>query len=61
MSTSKPPTDSVNVQITTIKLNGASNYMLWAQAIKVYINAKGKLNILRLTPLMLELKSMVTG
>ncbi|KAL3721854.1 hypothetical protein ACJRO7_034230 [Eucalyptus globulus] len=50
MSDTKASTDSVNVQITTIKLNGSSNYLLWAQAVKVYINAKGKLHYLTTDP-----------
>ncbi|XP_018716081.2 uncharacterized protein LOC108954493 [Eucalyptus grandis] len=50
MRDTKAPTDSVNVQITTIKLNGSSNYLLWAQAVKVYINAKGKLHYLTTDP-----------
>ncbi|XP_030521717.1 uncharacterized protein LOC115734883 [Rhodamnia argentea] len=50
MSTSKPPTDSANIHITTTKLNGAPNYLLWARAVEVYINAKGKLNYLTTEP-----------
>ena len=61
MNGTKSSTDSVNVQITTIKLNGSSNYLLWAQAVKVYINAKGKLNYLTTEPLLKTLKNIVNG
>ncbi|KAK3420744.1 hypothetical protein EUGRSUZ_G01582 [Eucalyptus grandis] len=50
MSDTKASTDSVNVRITTIKLNGSSDYLLWAQAVKVYINAEGKLPYLTTHP-----------
>ncbi|XP_043687974.1 uncharacterized protein LOC122639217 [Telopea speciosissima] len=43
MADPKPPSDNVQVQITTIKLSGVSNYLLWAQAVQAYIHAKGKL------------------
>lgn len=52
MSGTKSSTDSVNIQIATIKLNGASNYLLWDQAIKVYINAKENLEYFTTDPLL---------
>ncbi|XP_043725636.1 uncharacterized protein LOC122672203 [Telopea speciosissima] len=50
MADSKPPTDNFNVQITTIKLNGASNYVLWSQAFEVYVTARRKMSYLAMTP-----------
>ncbi|XP_043697036.1 uncharacterized protein LOC122647788 [Telopea speciosissima] len=50
MADSKPPTDHFNVQITTIKLNGASNYLLWSQALEVYVTAHRKMSYLTMTP-----------
>ncbi|XP_042494961.1 uncharacterized protein LOC122074167 [Macadamia integrifolia] len=44
-SSASPPSsiDNVTVQITSIKLKGSSNYLPWAQAVRVYIMVKDKL------------------
>ncbi|XP_043700429.1 uncharacterized protein LOC122651179 [Telopea speciosissima] len=44
MADTKNSTDNVNIQITSIKLKGSSNYLLWAQADRVYIMVKDKLS-----------------
>ncbi|GAV76448.1 UBN2_3 domain-containing protein [Cephalotus follicularis] len=44
------PNETINVTITSIKLKGSSNYLLWAQVVKIYIMAKKKLKFLNSDP-----------
>lgn len=50
MGDSKHPVDSIHVEITSIKLNGASNYLLTAQAVREYITAKWKMDYMTKPP-----------
>ncbi|GAV59103.1 UBN2_3 domain-containing protein [Cephalotus follicularis] len=49
-SVTPSPNETVNVTITSIKLKGSYNYLLWAQAVKIYIMAKKKLKFLNSDP-----------
>ncbi|XP_043693033.1 uncharacterized protein LOC122643479 [Telopea speciosissima] len=60
MADTKTTTNNVNVQITSIKLKGNSNYLLWAQAVCVYIMAKDKLSYITSAPPALDSKDYST-
>lgn len=38
--------DIFGMQMTSIKLSGARNYLQWAKAVEVFLKAKGKHNYL---------------
>ncbi|XP_043710586.1 uncharacterized protein LOC122659549 [Telopea speciosissima] len=51
MADAKSSTGNFNIQITSVKLNGASNYLLWSQGFEVYITARRKMKYLTMEPL----------
>ncbi|XP_043693371.1 uncharacterized protein LOC122643864 [Telopea speciosissima] len=50
MADAKSSTDNFNIQITSVKLNGASNYLLWSQAFEVYVTCCRKMKYLTMEP-----------